>query len=564
MRDPLAHRARLFALVAIALAAYLPGLSAHGLTNWQEAIRCLVADQMSDRLAAAPAGEAWKALAVPTLHGEVYLAKPPLIYWCQLALAPPLKPLGFTHIAEAHLRLTTALAGALGVGLTFILARRLLSAAPLPLPRDGLERPSEADRDAFADSAAIWSSLFLVGGVLYTRSSRIGELDILLVPCVLGAVLGVSASWRHALATGRTHRGFIALAAFCAILAALTKGPPAILMVAIACYAGVFAWAIFSPDARPKRHLALIWTLSKTHPLAVLGAPIAAFLAWGWLVKRAVGPGAIAAEFAEEKADNLNLFIPDAPLNNLEAMSYGVGLGSAAAIIALVWLIKDRRSLRGWFSPGWYIILAWIAAGFVAFSVLGKGVPRYLTPLWPAIAILGGMWFAAAVRDLPAFKRAARPVAVLAAGLALAQGLWYGYGRERFYPARSPRAFVAELRDPALSVDFDRLHAFEFWTPALDFYAGQKIEGIQSNDPASRPGLRYLDPTTLADLRAELIARGPATLLVRSAQPPGMDPRTATELLDAAGIEHTPLPTRAGFVIDNNRVKVVALRVSAR
>lgn len=562
MRPP-GPRTALAGLGVLCLAAYLAGLTTHGLTNWQEAIRCLVAAQMQQRLADAPDGGAWRVLMVPTLHGDVYLAKPPMVYWCQLALAWVGRPLGFGTISEAHLRITTGLSGVLGVLLTYALARRLLRDWPLPFRRDGLDVPDDQARNTWADGAAFWAALFLAGGVLFVRSSRIGELDILLVPFTLATVLGVCSSWRHALTTGRTHVGWIALAALAGCGAALTKGPPAILALAIACYGGVLAWAVYSPDARPSRPRSLWWTLGKTHPVAVLGLPALTFVAWGWLVKKTAGAGTVAAEFAEEKADNLNLLVAEAPLNNLEAMAYGVGIGSAAAIVALVWLVKDRRSLRGWWAPGWFVVAAWSLGMFVAFSVLGKGVPRYLTPMWPALAILGGMWFSAAVRDLAWARHASRGVLIAGAALVLAQGWWYGFGRERTYPHRSPRAFVEELRNPALGVDFSRLHAFEFWTPALDFYAGQKIEGIQLGDGSTRPGLRYLDATTLSDLKADLLANGPATLLVRASQVPGMDDRSAEELLNAAGIGFDVLLTRASFVIDNNRVKVVALRVRA-
>src|SRR5690606_9868631 len=69
-------RRDLLALGALCAVTFFVGLTTHGLTNWQEAQRALVAQDMAQR------GD-W---LVPTVNGAPYLAKPPLIYWAQLAL----------------------------------------------------------------------------------------------------------------------------------------------------------------------------------------------------------------------------------------------------------------------------------------------------------------------------------------------------------------------------------------------------------------------------------------------------------------------------------------------
>lgn len=548
----------LLLLLALSLAAFFPGLTTHGLTNWQEAMRCLVAREMQTRLAA---GEP-HALLVPTLHGEPYLAKPPLIYWLQIALAKVASPLGLGTISEWHLRMVAALAGTLGILLTYIVTRRLFD--PWPAQTGPRDDPQPARPDS--TQVALWASLFLAGGILYMRSARIGELDILLVPATLAAPWGVVTSWRHALRTGRTHIPAVIASAAACIAAALAKGPPALLVVALACYIGPIIHALRSPAAatagrKSTRGGSLFWTLSKTHPVGVLGAGGLALFLWTRAVSHAIGPAKLSALVAEEATDNLRLLVPQAPLNNLEAMSYGVGLGSFFSIAAIIWLIKDRAEIRRLWSPGWTILIAWIASSFIAFSVLGKGVPRYLTPLWPAIAILGSLWWTSALRDLSWARRLARPVAILAVSLALAQSLWYGFGRERSYPARSPRAFIGELLQSP-GVDASSLVAFEFWTPAVDFYAGQKVEGLLLDTTTDRPGLRYVGPQTLADLAARIRSTGkPATILLRLTQAPGMAEETAETCLKEAGFTLQPIPLQSKFIIDNNRVEIGAFQV---
>src|SRR5436190_21855426 len=91
----------LLLLTALCWGTYLPGLTTVGLSNWQEAQRALVAREMQDR----------REWIVPTVDGRPYLAKPPLIYWCQLAIAG----VRGERTGEFELRLTVAVAGWRGV-----------------------------------------------------------------------------------------------------------------------------------------------------------------------------------------------------------------------------------------------------------------------------------------------------------------------------------------------------------------------------------------------------------------------------------------------------------------
>ena len=65
-------------------------------------------------------------------------------------------------------------------------------------------------------------------GVLYVRSSRMGELDVLLVPFTALAVAAIAAAWRTAREQGRANWGAVALAAAVASIAAMTalRPPP--------------------------------------------------------------------------------------------------------------------------------------------------------------------------------------------------------------------------------------------------------------------------------------------------------------------------------------------------
>lgn len=611
----------LLLLSALCGLIYFLAPTSHGLTNWQEAMRALVARQMHERIVA---GEPW-AWLVPKVWGEPYLAKPPVIYWCQLALArltggPP---------TELHLRLTVAIAGWLGVIGTYLLTRSLLREWPDPLIKGSSSSPPHSltpQPSPWPDHAAWWSSLFLATGVLYARSSRIGELDILLVPTTIGAIWAIGRAWKCARARHKTDLLSLALAALFATLAVLTKGPPALLAIGLAAYGGMVLWAAFDPEAASPPRLAstsprsllppsflriggiligigaivigamshrwsfkeilglllmalmafgALWLISRlahrdrllalwnifkrTHPVGVLAVPALLFWGWGHLVSRLIGGAMVQAAAAEEAADNLQLFFALSPVNNLEAMAYGVGLGSIAAIIAAIWLIKDKPARR----PGWYLILAWLILGYAAFSLLGKGVPRYLTPLWPAVAILGGMWMASALRDFKAGRTLAGLATALVVLLAAGQAWWYGLGREWLYPGRSPQAFVDDLLGKMDSGEQrEKIATFEFSTPALDYYADRPIESF--HDVVPRRNLRMVGPRTIADLHRDLAGTDDTfILLLRDTQPGGQEPRLARDCLIDAGFEVERIALGAPFTIDNGRTKVSAVRVRA-
>jgi 4-amino-4-deoxy-L-arabinose transferase-like glycosyltransferase len=603
--NPRRHTLRdLGLLTLLCLVTYFPGLTTHGLTNWQEAQRAVVAREMQAR------GD-W---LVPTINGRPYLAKPPLIYWSQLGLAKVVGDgSGSRRVGLLHLRLTVALAGLAGVLATYLVAHRLLDDDPnLPAPTQ-----ARASHARWSRTAALWSAITLATGILYVRSSRIGELDILLVPFVVIGIGAIAAAWRTHRERGRTNYPAFLLAAACAVGAALTKGPPGLLALGLAGYGGIALWHLAEASARrgdaPARssfpwptalvilaglaafvvalgnagpgdslgttlpgslliagaiaaltHLALgvlrpsvgkplFIAYSRTHPVGVLGAGAAALWLWGSLVRARIGDGA-ATLVSEETEDNLRLLVPVAPLNNLEAAAFGVGLGSLAAILGVVWLLKDRPRLR----PGWFIVIAWVALGLVAFSLLGKGVGRYLTPLWPGIAILGGMFLAAAVIDARRPRLLTLVLATSVALLSLSQSWYYGYGREMLDADRSPRALVAQLRAPPLAVEPASIITFEFRTPALDYELDRWVPSV--GETGLRPGIAGGESWTLDELYARVRDHGPVTLLIRTREPPGKAP--AIDRLRAAGFTVEPLPTSAAFTIDAGKAPIAAVRIT--
>lgn len=589
-------------LTALCLLTYFPGLDSHGVTNWQEGQRLIVARDMQSR------GE-W---IIPTVSGRPYIAKPPMIYWAQMALA---NALGQT-VELWHLRLVAALAGLLGVLATFAAARQLLT-PDNPTP----------DQQSFADRAACWSAALLASGILFVRASRIGELDILMVPFVAASVCAVAWAFRTHRLQRRTNWPAILLATFFAAGAVLTKDP-GLLYVALAAYGGIAVWyawtqhpldldllprrvrsplapapvppahvavlgglvvglSFFLAAARnlddpgdlpgplliglagawlgatlarlcvPRRFFAFFVALSRTHPVLVIGVPAAMRFGWGWLIARRVGIDK-AAELAKfEVEDNVRLFIAEAPVNNFETLLFGLGLGSVLAIIAALILLRCRPRL----TPGAAIIAAWIVLSLIAFSILGKGVQRYLTPMWPAWAMLAG-WFAAMwCRPRPLRMQPSLWLAAAVLLLAVGQSVQYGVLRDRVNAARSPRDFIRSLSQRDSFTGFERLYSFEYTSPAMDYYAGRPVQIV--GDP--RAGITMLagSTQTLDQFVSDVRTSGPAIIIFRDGPIPGIDLPLAGVRLRESGLQIEELEDLPAFRIDNGRTNMKAALIRA-
>jgi hypothetical protein len=440
-----------------------------------------------------------------------------------------------------------------------------------------------------------------------------GEIDILLIAPTVTAIGALHAAWQTHLIRNRTNFPAVILAALAAAIAMLAKGPPALLPIALAGYggialhqawatptrrglwpvaaliglgtAGASAWlnraerldlsaiggllllaALVTPAAAtllrlatPARAVPTLRTFAHTHPIVVLGLPFLVLWGWSKLVEARIGPDAVAAAITTETSDNLRVLVPESSLNNFEALAYGAGLGSITAAAGALWVWRSRRRL----TPEMSLLIAWSLGGLIAFTILGKGVPRYLTPLWPALSMLGGAWFAAGLPTVRSPRRLAGWAYALVIGLALGQSWWYGWERERLYADRCPRAMLAELfAQPG--VDPSRLSMFEFETPAVDFYAGRPIDALADVEP--RPGLVGVGPRTIADLREQLVREGPSAswaLLIRQTQPEDQVPIPAADRLRGAGLAVEEVPIKARFTIDNRRTQVIAARVRA-
>ncbi|MEM9066701.1 MAG: glycosyltransferase family 39 protein [Planctomycetota bacterium] len=580
--QPTTTRRDLLALGAICAVAFFFGLTDHGVTNWQEAVRLAAAQEMA-------AADDW---LVPTIHGQAYLAKPPLIYWCQLAIA---EIRGAPIPTLFDLRLTVALAGLVSVIGIYFLGRSLFADRPKP------SRP------------AFWSAAFLATAVLFVRNARIGELDILIVPASVLAVGGIWLAWKSHLDRCTTSWSGIGLAMLGFALAALAKGPPAVITPILAGYGGILlhqitrhpvpiggsqlAPRLFAAAAAGAAFLAfrevrdtndaigalffavsagslagllprlfgrgvgceIFVAYSRTHPVGAL--LIAGLTLWLWTAS--MDPEITAEAARRETGENLKILVLAAPVRTLEFIGYAAGLGSVTAIAGFFWLGFGRPRI----TPGMWIAIAWAVLPLIAFSTLGKGVQRYLVPTLPGLCLVGGLWFDQLLSQL----KGRSPPATTAAGvlitiLALGQGWWYGIERDNRFAHRSPRDFFASLARPELGVDNTRIASLDLWTPAFDVYAEAPVKPYHEIDTSFDYPHRV---PRIEDMLAPL-TRGsePLVVLIRDgANPTRLDQPTAIERLEQhpltqeLGLAIEPMAIDADFRVDKFRTPIRAVRL---
>ena len=619
-------RRHLIILTAICAAAYFLGLTNHGVTAWHEAQRLLAAREMLR------SGE-W---IVPTINGHPYLAKPPLFYWVQMATASlrgsgvtlldtrlAVALFGWLGVVVTYLAARDMLQPPADLderrGRAWTSTASFWAAAMLATGIDYARSARVGELDMLLPAlctASIWMVFRAWRSHLGDHAADRPRTDW--PACVLAAGAAALAG----LAKGPPAVAVIALGSYAGMLLHAARGralvrvtpeipllsrglgvpvaPPPPSAIATAGWAfmgaGIALW--FSlPQVRdvrdglgavigaamaalalgsvgnilnPVRSAAFFASLSRTHPILVLGLPLLVLWLWVRAVEARIPQGLLDVWAGEEVDDNLRPFRPASPIGILEAASYGVGLGSPAFIATVVWLAWGRPRLR----PGWWMLLAWSVGGLIVFSLFGKGLARYVLPIWPAMAMVGGIGIAEALRRWGEQRRRALHASLIVgtAALTLAAGTWYGYGRAVLYPHKSPRAFVRALSDPARRIDPARLFTLELWDPGIAYEVDVRIPADAALRPVVRPvgtdrtrfNLIGLTPLTLEEFRAEVEARGPAVVILRGPKEGSTSDRyRAMDRLLATGLEVQPIVVDATYALYAGDSPLMAARVSA-
>jgi|GEM_PF-3030342 len=310
------------------------------------------------------AGGSW---LIPTMNGELRLAKPPLPTWAVAVLQQltgPTEQLGL-------LRLPAALAATLLVFFFWGLARELTRAQPAEAP----------GRTAWLAALVLGSSLLVI------VTGREGQWDIFANSLMVGALWLLVRGWQQ---PGRALLP-LAGAGLLAGLAMLSKGPVTVYAILLP-FLG--AYLVRQPSHR--RQVARQgWGTALAAVVALLVG-----LSWPFYIWLEVAPAALKVARTEIASWGDRHVQPFWYYWSFFAFT---GLWALVALVSMVWPYARPRLQR--FLP-YGVALAWVAGALLLLSLVPEKKERYMLPLMPPLALLiAGMlryWESSASKATPA------------------------------------------------------------------------------------------------------------------------------------------------------------------
>jgi len=316
--------------VVLGLLVFFWGLGDIGLMSFNEARRALPAQAMFLQ------GD-W---LLPHLNGELYLAKPPLLYWLAASAS-----FLFGAANEWAVRLPSALAAAATVWMVYRYALRQFGAWP-----------------------ALFSAQLLIANVTFAMFARRAEIEMLLTALCAGALLAAI----HYIREGGSRK-WIYLSYLLLALAMLTKGPLVLLFVTLP----LLLVAIYQKDQR-------CWEVLRS-PLG-WGIFVLVGLSWYAVVTWRLGPeiwGSITHRDMLEKIQ---------------------GDGAKPPYSYLLWILMDFlpvafllfvRPANIWQRckgrTDYMVLLAAVVVPLLIFSLFNNKHAKYFLPAYPLLALILGM-----------------------------------------------------------------------------------------------------------------------------------------------------------------------------
>ncbi len=322
-------------LILLWAALYVYGLGTPDIDSQMEALRGIVARNMI-------ATGDW---VVPIYRGGVYLAKPPLMYWAIAVFSLPTDA-----VTVWTLRLPSAVA-TLGVAVLIVLWCR---------------------RRGWIEVGWYSAFLFLCLPLVLEKGMR-GEIQMLLTLCTCGALMAFFEGNDIAQST-RARWLWIWVAYVLVGLGVLAKGPPVMVVV-------FGTWLGYCVLQRWRN------SLPGAHAVGFLLSCVIV-MSWAWPLIQSVGWDSALRSLRLEAVDR----IVTAPPGNEEPFYFYVVSLALAALPAVVMIPFVRLQQFGNAAlPSMRFLICWVVIPLVLFSLAAHKESRYLLPIYPAMAILGGL-----------------------------------------------------------------------------------------------------------------------------------------------------------------------------
>jgi 4-amino-4-deoxy-L-arabinose transferase-like glycosyltransferase len=330
----------LWALLALCLLMFVPGIASLPVTDRDEARYAQASRQMAE------SGD----YVHIRFQNEARNKKPVGAYWLQAAAAQLTDQVGTGAIWPY--RLPSLLGATVAVLLLFALAR-----------------------PTFGPSTAFLAAGILAASVLAASEARLAKTDALLLATAVAAQLALVRIYLER-ASGRVPSTTLAVVFWVAQgLAILDKGPVIPFISALT----VVTLVVTDRKTRWLGNLKIIW-----------GVPLALLIAGPWFVALALSGDGAAGNFMRESVGND--LIPKLlggeerhggwPGTYLLLSPLTLWPGSLLLLPALIIAVRERTK------PEVRALLAWLVPAWIVMELIPTKLPHYVLPLYPALALL--------------------------------------------------------------------------------------------------------------------------------------------------------------------------------
>ena len=407
-----------YATVIIGLLILFWGLGSVSLTSLNEGRRALAIKEMFE------SGN-W---LLPTLNGELYLTKPPFLYWISLCFS------GLVGVVnEWTLRLPSAFAALATLWMVYRYTLKKFGAWP-----------------------ALFAAQILIANLGFAMLARRVEIEMLLTALCVGALLS-ALKYMEA----PTRRVWIYLSYFLLALAVLTKGPVALLFVTLP----LIVAAIWTKDPFVKQILtsgkgwlvffivALSWYLVVSLQLG--------FDIWSTIAKRDMLEKMQAEEVAKPLFSYLGWIIVD------------------FLFLAGLLLVRPQRLFKSFMGRhDWMVLITAIVVPLVVFSLFSNKHAKYLLPIYPLISIVLGVQLAK-LFDVSANKYKTL-ILTLGILLPLVLACFYMFAEKQIFAYRT--SAFSQFQDWEKTIAPNMLFAFGKTDNRIVYYAHIPIKNIEASE----------------------------------------------------------------------------------
>jgi len=336
---------------------------------------------------------------LPRLNGELYITKPPLLYWLTTATSHLLG-----NVDEWSVRLPSALAASIVVFAAYRYALR-----------------------RFGPWAALFTAQLLIANAAFTNFARRAEIEMLLTALCFCALLAALHFIQE-----QAGRRWILLSYFLIGLAMLAKGPmaPLFVMMPLLCYAFIYR---------------------ETRAWQVLRDPV------GWAILLLVGSSWFLAVSMQMGSDIWQTTIQRDIFDKVRGTTSGWLLSYFVWVLvdflpaSLLLLVAPLATWRRWKSdPRLTALIIAVAVPLLILTVASDKHNKYLLPAYPLIALIAGKRLGELMETVrPAWRRLLPALGLL---MPLGYAGYYAVGEARVFDYRTAgllqfEQWIAEVHD---------------------------------------------------------------------------------------------------------------------